>query len=85
MRRHPPETEPANAPSSRTAITLPACRGAEPQVLITVPSATPGANDLQGILIQPLRWDTLNPGMEARVTRKTEIRKKNRMPAKHAK
>ena len=38
----------------------------------TVPSATPGANDLHGILIQPLRWDTPNPGMEARVTRKTK-------------
>ena len=35
----------------------------------TVPSATPGANDLHGILIQPLRWDKPDAGMEARVTR----------------
>src|SRR6195256_6609597 len=37
---HPPETEPVNAPSSRTAIWLPAGRGAEPQVRVTVASAT---------------------------------------------
>jgi hypothetical protein len=36
----------------------------------TVPSATPAAHDLDGILIQPMRWDTPDPGMEARVTRK---------------
>ena len=36
----------------------------------TVPSATPGANDLHGILIQPVRWDKPDPGMESRVTRK---------------
>src|SRR6266550_7799366 len=37
---HPPETEPVNAPSSRTAIWLPAGRGAEPHVRVTVASAT---------------------------------------------
>src|SRR5882672_9159644 len=37
---HPPDTEPENAPSSRTAIWLPAGRGAEPQVRVTVASAT---------------------------------------------
>src|ERR1700704_1228944 len=37
---HPPDTDPANAPSSRTAIWLPAGRGAEPQVRVTVASAT---------------------------------------------
>jgi hypothetical protein len=36
----------------------------------TVPSATPAAHDLDGILIQPLRWDKPDSGMEARVTRK---------------
>lgn len=36
----------------------------------TVPSASPGAHDLEGILIQPMRWDNPDPGMEARVTRK---------------
>ena len=36
----------------------------------TVPSATPGANDLHGILIQHLRWDKPDAGMAARVTRK---------------
>ena len=36
----------------------------------TVPSATPAAHDLDGILIQPMRWDTPDPVMEARVTRK---------------
>jgi hypothetical protein len=36
----------------------------------TVPSATPAAHDLDGILIQPLRWDAPDPGMAARVTRK---------------
>ena len=36
----------------------------------TVPSASPGANDLQGILIQPMRWDKPDSGMEERVTRK---------------
>ena len=36
----------------------------------TVPSATPAAHDLDGILIQPLRWDKPDRGMEARVTRK---------------
>jgi hypothetical protein len=35
-----------------------------------VPSATPAAHDLDGILIQPLRWDKAEPGVEARVTRK---------------
>src|SRR5258708_33491111 len=37
---HPPDTEPAKAPSSRTAIWLPAGRGAEPQVRVTVARAT---------------------------------------------
>jgi hypothetical protein len=36
----------------------------------TVPSASPAAHDLDGILIQPLRWDEPDPGMEKRVTRK---------------
>jgi len=36
----------------------------------TVPSATPAAHDLDGILIQPLRWDKPDEGMEKRVTRK---------------
>ena len=36
----------------------------------TVPSATPAGHDLEGILIQPLRWDKADAGMEARVTRK---------------
>lgn len=36
----------------------------------TVPSATPAAHDLDGILIQPLRWDAPDPSMAARVTRK---------------
>src|SRR5258708_13628151 len=36
---HPPDTEPENAPSSRTAIWLPAGRGAEPQVRVTVATA----------------------------------------------
>ena len=36
----------------------------------TVPSVTPGASDLHGILIQPMHWDKPDPGMEARVTRK---------------
>ena len=36
----------------------------------TVPSVTPAAHDLDGILIQPLRWDAPDPGMAARVTRK---------------
>lgn len=38
----------------------------------SVPSATPGANDLHGILIQPVRWDKPDPGMETRVTRKRQ-------------
>ena len=42
----------------------------------TVPSATPGANDLHGILIQPLRWDAPDPGMEARVTPKKPYERK---------
>ena len=37
----PAETEPANSPSSRTAIWLPVWRGAEPEVFTTVASATP--------------------------------------------
>jgi hypothetical protein len=36
----------------------------------TVPSAFPAAYDLEGILIQPLRWDKPDAGMETRVTRK---------------
>ena len=36
----------------------------------TVPSATPGANDLQGILIQPVRWEKPDDGMAARVIQK---------------
>ncbi|MEI6393356.1 MAG: hypothetical protein WCT12_19905 [Verrucomicrobiota bacterium] len=36
----------------------------------TVPSATPAAHDLEGILIQPMRWDPADPGMAARVSRK---------------
>ena len=36
----------------------------------TMPSVTPGASDLHGILIQPMHWDKPDPGMEARVTRK---------------
>ena len=35
----------------------------------TVPSASPAAHDLDGILIQPLRWDKPDSGMEERVTR----------------
>jgi len=35
----------------------------------TGPSATPAAHDLEGILIQPLRWDEPAPDMPARVTR----------------
>jgi hypothetical protein len=36
----------------------------------TVPSASPAAHDLDGILIHPLRWYKPDTGMEARVTRK---------------
>ena len=36
----------------------------------TVPSASPAAHDLDGVLIQPLRWEKAGPAMEARVTRK---------------
>jgi hypothetical protein len=36
----------------------------------TVPSASPAAHDLEGILIQPLRWDKPDAGLEARVTHK---------------
>ena len=35
----------------------------------TVPSATPAAHDLDGILIQPLRWDKPDPGMAERIGR----------------
>ena len=35
----------------------------------TVPSASPAAHDLEGILIQSLRWDKPDSGMEERVTR----------------
>ncbi len=36
----------------------------------TVPSVSPGAHDLHGVLIQPLEWEQADPGMEQRVTRK---------------
>ena len=36
----------------------------------TVPSASPAAHDLDGILIHPLRWYKPDTGMEARVTRR---------------
>ncbi len=35
----------------------------------TVPSASPGAHDLEGILIQSLHWVAPEPGMEKRITR----------------
>jgi hypothetical protein len=63
------EEQPGHAPEivSEGGVDYMAC-----SMVSTVPSATPGANDLQGILIQPLRWDTPNPSMEPRVTRKTQ-------------
>jgi hypothetical protein len=36
----------------------------------TVPSESPGAHDLDGILIQPLHWDAPEASVEKRVTRK---------------
>ena len=36
----------------------------------TVPSTSPAAHDLDGILIQALRWDKAEPDMETRVVRK---------------
>src|ERR1700704_280163 len=45
----PPDTDPAKAPSSRTAIWLPAGRGAEPQVRVTVASATWRWGAIQGV------------------------------------
>lgn len=36
----------------------------------TVPSAYPAAHDLDGILIQPMRWEPADPTMEARITRR---------------
>ena len=38
----------------------------------SVPSATPAAHDLDGILIQPLHWDKPDPGMAERVWRSSQ-------------
>ena len=47
----------------------------------TVPSATPGANDLHGILIQPLRWDKPAPGMAERIWRSPQGKPMAAVPA----
>ena len=61
------EDQPGHAPeiASENGKDYMAC-----SMVSTVPSATPAAHDLDGILIQPLRWDNPDPGMENRVTRK---------------
>lgn len=61
------ELQPGHAPEIATdnGIDYMAC-----SMVSTVPSATPAAHDLDGILIQPLRWDAATPELEQRVTRK---------------
>ena len=61
------EQQPGHAPEmvSDHGIDYLAC-----SMVSTVPSATPGANDLQGILIQPVRWEKPDDGMAARVIQK---------------
>jgi hypothetical protein len=61
------EETPGHAPEivSENGVDYMAC-----SMVSTVPSATPAACDLHGILIQPLRWDKADAGMEARITRK---------------
>jgi hypothetical protein len=39
-------------------------------MLSTVPSATPAGHDLEGIFVQPLKWEAADAGMDSRVTRK---------------
>jgi hypothetical protein len=38
-------------------------------MLSTVPSATPAGHDLEGIYVQPLKWEPAAAEMESRVTR----------------
>ena len=61
------EETPGHAPkiASENGIDYMAC-----SMVSTVPSTSPAAHDLNGILIQPLRWDKAEPDMETRVVRK---------------
>ena len=61
------EEEPGHAPEivSDKGMYCMAC-----SMVSTVPSATPAVHNLEGILVQPLRWDNPEFGREARVTRK---------------
>lgn len=61
------EEQPGHAPEiiSENGVDYMAC-----SMVSTKPSTFPADYDLDGILIQPLRWDKPDYGMEARITRK---------------